>query len=242
MSDEALFRLYQLHQVDEQLVDLKRKASGLDVGQKEIESLKQRDAESKAIREEAQRLHTEWKAAVAQREELSAKKAKFEKQLYDGSISNAREIENLQKEVAMLGQLLEKNALGEADLKRRYDAVAPQAQVEEQALRTLKKAALAKQEAAKTDHAALNEAYKKVAAGRAARAAKVTPDLMKVYDATRVKTHGTGMALVDDKRNCLACGNPVPERNAALVRLGKVVHCESCRRILFYIRPAEASE
>ena len=242
MSDEALFRLYQLHQVDEQLVDLKRKAGALDVGQKEIDALKQRDAASREVREEAHKLHEEWKAAVAHREELTAKKAKFEKQLYDGSISNAREIENLQKEVAMLGQLLEKHALGEADLKRRYDAAAPAAQEEDQALRAFKKAALAKQEAAKTEHAALNEAYKKVAAGRAERVAKVSPELLKIYDATRTKTHGTGMALVDDRRNCLACGNPVPERNAALVRLGKVVHCESCRRILFYIKPVEASE
>lgn len=242
MSDEALFRLYQLHQVDEQLVDLKRKAGGLDVGQKEIETLKERDAASKTMREDAHRLQDEWKAAVAHREELSAKKSKFEKQLYGGTISNAREIENLQKEVAMLGQLLEKHALGEADLKRRFDAAAPEAQAEDQALRSLKKAALTKQETAKSDHAALNEAYKKVAAGRAERVAKVTPELLKVYDATRAKTHGTGMALVDDKRNCLACGNPVPERNAALVRLGKVVHCESCRRILFYIRPVEATE
>lgn len=241
MSDEGLYRLYKLHQVDARLIELQARAASLDKGQEEASEFKRIATESEPLRKDADSKKLNLTDVENRLASNRDKLAKFQKQLYDGSVTHPREIENIQKEVEQLEGLVTK---GEGDIERlRPDADTAQEIVEEikSQLRTLKKQVGKKQEKAKEAHQLLQEEYKQAAAKRKPLLEGIDPALIRAYEAARKKTGSTGMATVTSGGSCSACGVPVAERTMTMVRSGKATPCEGCGRLLFIVLPEEAS-
>lgn len=236
MSDDSrLFALYKLHKVDAKLHELKTRAGNLDVGKEEIAQFKELEKDSKELLAAAEAYKSNVKGLENKLVETNLKKEKYEKQLYDGTVSNPREVENLQKEVEMLTSLAKETEDKLHQAKGEKSAMLDPADQVIAKLKELKKAILIKQKRAKEEHQSLQTEFKQVADSRPAVAEGVEPELITSYTVARKSTNGTGMALVLDSGTCSACGNPVPARNTGLIREGKVVNCESCRRILFIL-------
>lgn len=237
MRDEGLYQLYKLHLIDAALYDLKQHAAVLDVGKEESAKIKALEAQLKPVRDQLAELQKELDATEIDQKADEDKLARYEKQLYDGSITNAREVENVQKEIEMLTGLVvtlddKANALREKvkplrDQVKKTDALTSE----------LRKAGLAKQETAKTEHARLEVEYKQTAAKRADAAKAVDPGLLRTYEAIRAKTGNTAMATITPQIRCHHCGMHVPEKALDLVRSGKPAQCEQCRRLLFIVVP-----
>ena len=170
--------------------------------------------------------------------ETKIKASKNETQLYDGSISNPREIENLQQEIKMLKELIEKTEARLTSLNEEFGPAKVEAQKVARSLKKLKQVIIGKRDEAKAEAEQLKVKYREIATTREERLNNVEPELIRAYDAARKQTGSTGMATVEsEEHKCSACGNNVAERMLQQIREGKTILCEDCRRILFIVMP-----
>lgn len=239
MKDERLYNLYKLHKIDARLIDIKSKAEHLDLGKQEALMAKKIQEDNSELFSQHAALKTEIAELTTKNDQIQAKIAKFNKDLYDGSVVNAKEVDNLQKEVVMLEDLAMNNALRieeiEDELKPLSESVDKlTAQVDQ-----LKKLIVKKRADAEVHHKELQAAFKDTGAKRAAAEGEVGADLITVYNQARKRTGNTGMALVTEAKRCSACGIDIPEKVREMIQAGRTTQCESCRRILFILEEAE---
>jgi predicted nucleic acid-binding Zn-ribbon protein len=235
MASPELQRLWQLAQVDQAIESIKTRASHLDVGQRlaaEIKALETRlEAEggaAKALRAEQSDLELEQKG-------IDEKIKKIDKQLYGGSIVNAREVENYEKEVAAL-----KRQRGGHDerLLQLFELVPPaekRAHEIQNAIDEKKKALAARRKQALEERSAIEAEYKRLTVLRPQQAEAVrNPPLVARYEVVRQRHQGIGMAEVTRQITCGACGTALPERTMEMLKDDKVATCQACTRILYY--------
>ncbi len=237
MRDAGLYALYKLHLIDSALYDLKQHAAVLDVGKDEAAAIKALEARIKPAREELSAVLRDLEETELAEQQGQDKLARFEKQLYDGTITNAREIENVQKETEMLTGLvvtLDDKAKG---LRAKASPLRTQVKETDAKVAEIRKNGLAKQEKAKAEHARLEAEYRKAATKRPEAAAEVEKDLLRTYESIRQKTGSTAMAVVTPDTRCGHCGMHVPEKAIEAVREGKAARCEQCGRLLFIVVP-----
>lgn len=237
MQDSGLYRLYRLSQVDAELHRLKRQAAGLDLGQEDAQEYKRIAAESKEIRDRFKALRTEQKDTELKIESLNAKKDHFEKQLFGGSISNAKEAENVQKEINMLKGLISEAETRLLELMDEIPPVEAEASVEQKKLDEIKVGIEAKREQAKARHAELKKVYKETAAQRPDLEKAVPEQILKEYENVRKRVGDPAIAVVTEATRCSGCGVPVPEKVLERLRNDLLTRCESCHRILFWVVP-----
>jgi uncharacterized protein len=232
MASPDLRRLWKLHLIDAAIQDIRNRAAHMDVGQKltaEIEELNKK-LEANGYK----KLHAEQQDLELQQKSIDDKLAKFDKELYGGKVVNPREVENFEKEIAMLKK--QRGALDERILEI-WEATPP---LKEEADKIEAEIAKKKLEVAATRQKAvslkaqLETDFKTKTADRAAAAKDQNPSLLAKYDTIRNKHNGVGMAEVVKKRQCGACGTLLPERTLQAALDDKVVSCESCHRILYY--------
>jgi uncharacterized protein len=232
MADSGLADLYRLHLVDAALHDLQAHAAALDVGKAEAKQIQDIESDPAGTLGKALALKREVKDLEGQQGSLREKLKKLDKDLYGGSIVNPREVENVQKDMAMVqAQIdgLDERLLALYEEVPVAEAAASDVKAETERLR----ATIAKKQAeAKAEHAKLQAEYAATSKRRAPLAEKVPRPLLAQYDALRQKL-GTGMAIVTPTGRCGHCGMLVPEKARDALRQERVVQCEQCRRILF---------
>ena len=232
MADSGLADLYRLHLVDAARHDLQAHAAALDVGKAEAKRIQEIESDPSGTLGKALALKRQVKELEDQQASLRDKLKKLDKDLYGGSIVNPREVENVQKDMAMVqAQIdgLDERLLALYEELPVAEAAASDVKAETDRLRAT---VAEKQAAAKAEHAKLQTEYAATAKQRPPLAAKVGKPLLAQYDALRQKL-GTGMATVAPTGRCAHCGMLVPEKARDALRQDRVVQCEQCRRILY---------
>lgn len=230
-----LFPLFKLHEVDAAMVDAKKRHDNMDPGREIAARMQAVAKEHEAAKHEADRLVGELKDAELLQKSIQEKIAKFDKQLYGGTIISPREVENFQKEIGILKA--QRDGLDDRILEL-WELVPP-AQAAEKDLAAqvdaLKAELDAHQKKVVEERAKLAALYKELAAKRPALAAKVDTNLLKIYEANRERHGGVGMAEIDPNNNCARCGMSVPRKTIDAVGRDVVMTCESCHRIFYKV-------
>jgi uncharacterized protein len=242
-SPEAQLRLLELADLDTELARLDHRRRALPENA-ELEALSARAAQLRdAITladTELSDLDREQKRAERDVEQVRVRIDRDRERLDAGKVSNARELESLQSEVASLQRrqsdleevvldVMERRETAEA---RRDAAAADQATAEQE------RAAVAARRDAALAEIGAQEA--KAASARASVSAGVPADLLALYDKLRVQFGGVGAALLRRGR-CEGCHVLLSTVDLNAIRTAapdEVVRCEECRRIL--VRTAEA--
>lgn len=230
-----LFPLFKLHEVDAAMVDAKKRHDNMDPGREIAARMQAVAKEHAAAKQEADRLVGELKDAELLQKSIQDKIAKFDKQLYGGTIISPREVENFQKEIGLLK--VQRDGLDDRILEL-WELVPPaQAAEKELAVQveTLKTELDAHQKKVVEDRAKLAALYKELAAKRPALAAKVDANLLKIYEANRERHGGVGMTEINESNNCARCGMSVPRKTIDAVGRDVVMTCESCHRIFYKV-------
>lgn len=232
MSVMDLRHLHRLHQIDLAIVQIRQRAAALDPGRKilaEIAALEAQEGEAAARLKTLQEETTDLELKVKSIEEKSKR---FNKDLYGGGTVNAREAENLEKEIQLLAKQKEEAELRELEL---LDLLGPAKQLaaERKALVEAKKAELKEHQKKVVEYKAKLEATFKEANSRRPEALAAVPkELITRYEAIRQKHGGIGMADVE-KGSCGQCGTLLPTKTIESAKEGRLVTCESCHRILY---------
>lgn len=233
MASSELRRLHRLHEIDQALLEIRKRAAALDPGREAAAELKALQTRLDAA--PAKKLQAELNDLELQQKSLDDKIKRYDKDLYGGKVVHPREVEAMEKEIAHLkgkradldGRMLELwEELPEA--KREAEALEGAVSEAQKRLAQAQKAALALKKQLETDYAAQSQA-------RPVAAKEVPPALLAKYEMIRQKHHGAGMGDVDvKKKTCAACGMNLPTRSIELLKEDKTVVCEACHRILYY--------
>lgn len=234
MASSDLQRLWKLADIDRQLLEVRKRAAALDIGQTiqaEMEKFQSVVDEVDGKAKEMQREITDLELVQKGDE---AKGKKFEKELFGGKVLSPKEAGNLEKEIQMLKRKSDEESERLLEL---YDLLPPAKAAAEEVRKKLDqyKTALAdRRKKAAVERQQLEEAFKSLNAKRPEAAKSVNPNLLAKYDSIRQRHSGIGMVAIDKKTgNCEGCGTHQPERTLNLLREDKPTVCESCHRILF---------
>lgn len=233
MAELDLRRLHELHLIDAAIAEIKSKAAALDPGRKIQASMQQVQAQLDESVSQLRALQGEQSDLELKQKGIDEKLKKVDREIYGGSVVNAREVENLEKETANL-----KRQRTEIDsrLLELWDEIPPMqqkvAELEAQHAK-LKQDLGVHQKKVMEDKAQLEAAFRARQQARPAALAQVPKPLLVRYDAIRQKAAGIGMADVVGKGFCGMCGTHLPEKLIESAREGRVVTCESCHRILY---------
>ncbi len=231
-------RLWRLAQIDNALTDVRQKAANLDVGGKLASEVKALEAKEAEVGGAYRALAAESKDLELANAGIAEKLKRIDADLYSGKSSN-REIENLNKEIAAQKRHRDEN---DDRLMALMELIPPAEETAKKwgrALDQRRKMLAARQTEAKAERAALEARYKELAAQRPEVAKIVPPSTLARYDSIRQKHGGIGMVEVNIKdATCTGCGTHLPERTIQGLKDDKVMHCETCHRLLYYTEGA----
>jgi predicted nucleic acid-binding Zn-ribbon protein len=233
MASLELARLWKLHQVDVAIHDIRHRAAHLDPGKAAQAAIDKLMLDEPILAGEYHRLHGEQLELELSNRSVEDKLKRYEKDLYGGKIVNAREVENVEKEMVTLRRQRDRN---DERLLELMDLVPPAKVKADQFQKELDAAKLALQEAKKRAIALrdkLQADYAEATKLRPERAKNISPGLLAKYEALRQK-HVTGMAEVVKGRNCGGCGTILAERILVGLQEDRVNTCDACHRILYW--------
>jgi uncharacterized protein len=242
-SPEAQLRLLELADLDTELSRLAHRRRALP----ENAELDRLSARAGQVRDEMTRADTELsdldrEQARAERdvEQVRVRIDKDQQRLDAGKVSNARELESLQSEIASLRRRqgdLEEVVL---DLMERRESA--QGRRDAAAAGTEAVAAEETEVTARRDEAVaeITEQESKDASARATVAAGVPDELLALYDKVRAQAGGVGAAMLR-RGKCEGCNESLSTVELNEIRAAapdEVIRHDECRRIL--IRTAES--
>ncbi|MBB6052050.1 zinc ribbon domain-containing protein [Armatimonas rosea] len=235
---ENLLSLLALQAIDSLIEKAKATLAATDNGAAALGLYNTKKKEAEALRALATKAQSEQKDAELKLETIETKRKHEEKRLYGGSVTGSRDLENLQKELDMLGR--QKDSAEEVVLLAMDAAAEAVALAEEAEREQLQQASRFKKVRAHFE-ARQKELMAELASLQAPReaAAKEVTDasLLARYDALRGKKQGVGCAPVGEDDSCGACHTRVNSQSGEAARRGEVlVFCEHCARILTPLR------
>lgn len=232
--------LLALQAVDTQMDRAKAAIAALDTGAALAAAYNSGKVEFDRLRTDA------LKAEAAQKEEelhlqsIEGKAAQVEKTLYGGTVTGGRELENLQKELDMLGRqkaTSEEKILIAMEAANNALGMAREKEAQLTAIAAKYKETRAK---FKEQHQALSEEQKRHEDERAALLARLDGELLKKYESVRARRNGIGVALLLDSGACGACYTVISKELSVAIRLERTLEaCEFCGR---YLLPPTVSE
>lgn len=233
MASIELRKLWKLHLIDKAILETKKRAENLDVGQAERREYATFAKDYEETSAKAKELSSEQIDLELQQKAIEEKLKKIEKEEFSGK-SSSRELANLEKEKEMLKR--QRSTHDDRLLELMDDLPPLQAKFDayETRVNGLKKKISAKRAVAAKDKATL-EAHLKDLLGRRPEAAKlVSPALLARYDSIRTRHGGIGMAEVIGAYTCEACGTNIAPKIVDSIEADRLETCESCHLILFH--------
>jgi predicted nucleic acid-binding Zn-ribbon protein len=225
-------QLYDLQEID---LDLEMKAEMLRDLEEELannEAKEKAHAELDRKQQELANLEGVQKTAEWEIDDLEAKVNPLERKLYGGSVKNPKELLDLQQKVENLKVQIkdkEDRALEIMDQveKMRQETTITLTEVErlESEWQRKQKHLLAKQ-------ADLTAVVNITMQRRNELAATIEPAALELYEALRAKKQGRAVAKIEQGR-CQGCRIALPLSEVQRARVGELVQCSSCGRILF---------
>jgi len=227
-----LATLYEVQKVDTHIHELEREREALDSGA-------ELSAEVEALRAQAQQAHDELRHAESELRDTElkmksheAKKKDFEDKMYSGRVRNPKELDDMTREVKMLGEQigkLEDKALPLMDeIERRRAAVAGQ----EATLRDME-ARLAQIRADyASESARIGGEVSALQSQRAALTPAIPADLLRRYDDIRAKRENVAIVMMTSEV-CPGCRIAISLDTKRQLKRGSRVFCESCGRLLY---------
>jgi len=226
--------LLHLQDLDSRIDALLRERAALDDGTR----LKQAyDAVEASLAEAQNRLHNfEAEQANAELElrGVEEKRATVSKKLYEGKVTNPKELSAMEQEIEMFGR--QRGRLDERILVLMDEIETTGAQVEQlTGERDAARTAWEEQVASyKRDLARINAELKQLTPERAAQAGAIDPNTLKRYEDLRRRSANLAAVRIIDGR-CAGCRTSVPAFHARQAEAGeRYTFCENCGRFLLH--------
>ena len=230
---EILQQLLALQQIDSQIQRAKRQQAALDTG---AEAGAQFEAAQSAARQALAAAHKaagELKDNELKLSSIEAKRKQYQQKLYQGSITNARELGNIEREIEALGRQRSDLDGRILELMEESEKLQEEADRAEAAARQAETHQADVVAAFRSRYEALSLELTELQPRRSEAAAAIADAaLLKRYETIRAKAGGIGIARVEGN-DCGGCRMTLPSSIVKAVRESPDVQtCENCGRLL----------
>ena len=226
-------KLFQLQRIDSQLDQVNMKL-------KEIDLVLNDNSEMVQAREKVKDLenkkNTALKTQQRAEEDLHSQRIKIEQSestLYGGKISNPKELQDIQNEVASLKKYLSNLEDRVLDAMLEVEEMTGQHQEAMQTLENIHNQTGQRNEKLIKDKDKLLVEAERLNVERNVFASSIPADELTKYNQLRRTRRGVAVAQVID-RTCAACGSTL---SASLLQnassMNQIIHCDTCGRILY---------
>jgi predicted nucleic acid-binding Zn-ribbon protein len=230
---ETLTALYAVQQKDTFILRAKRSQANLDNGTAASAAATTANDAAKLKRDALHKLAGDLKDSELKLETVETKRKSYQQKLYQGSITNARELANIEKEIEALGRQqsdLDGKILALMEEVEQAQAETSVADAQAHAAEGHRTEILA---AYRSRYDALALELSALAQQREAAAAQVEDKAaLKRYDSIRVKAGGVGIAKIEGD----TCGGCHMKLSSTLIKTVKeqtqIQTCENCGRLL----------
>jgi predicted nucleic acid-binding Zn-ribbon protein len=230
---EQLSALLTLQQIDTQIYRARKSQAALDTGAQEKQNEQVARADALSRRNALHKSHADLKDSELKLAGIEAKRKTYQQRLYQGTITNARELANIERENEALGRqrsdldgkiltLMEETEQAQAALS----AAEEQARAAEAQLADTVSAFQSRSESLEQE---ISEATRR----RAQAVSAVTDQsLLKRYENIRAKSGVLGIVRIEGM-DCGGCHMTLPASVTKSVKEGQQAEtCENCGRLL----------
>ena len=230
---ETLTALYAVQQQDTLIQRAKRAQSSLDNGASAAAAAEAAQAAAQQKKSEMHKLAGELKDSELKLSTVETKRKSYQQKLYQGSVTNARELANMEKEIEALGRQrsdLDGRILTLMDETEQAQAASSAAEAQAHAAEGHRAEVVA---AYRSRYDRLSLELSTLMQQRDAAAGSVEDKAaLKRYDDIRVKSAGVGIAKVEGD----TCGGCHMKLSSTLIKAVKeqaqMQTCENCGRLL----------
>lgn len=225
-------QLYRLQQIDNEIREKKQRLRQVLQGQKVDEALKKARQRKEETEEKLWDLRTRQKDLELELGKVNAKAERSEDRLYSGEVTNPKELEDLQREIASLGR--RRDVLEEEILELMLQVEDAQAEDEAagEELEELESAWNQRRERLAEEQEELAQDLNALLERREKQARRVDGEHMEAYKSVIAgRQDGVGVAALKNDM-CQACGVRTSGNKARAARAGELVYCGGCDRIL----------
>ncbi|MBN1459099.1 MAG: hypothetical protein JXA57_06155 [Armatimonadetes bacterium] len=233
MSEE-LKVLYKVQLADTEIARRQQALAELDTGAELEQELAAVQAQLDELGTRREAIENENLDRELEVKTLEEKRDRFQKQLYGGTVSNPRQLSDLQGEVAMLGREIGKAEDRILEIMEELEGLRSEIAERDTKITDLK----TNLEQVRSRHGStssrLTEEIAELKTERKELASQVNPRLLKRYDQIRERSGGLGLVRVLDE-TCPGCHIGLPSETVKAMKAGRQVqHCDNCARILFW--------
>lgn len=229
-----IHQLYKLQQIDSEIDEKKQRLGTVLKLQKGNPAVMKAQARVETAVSNYQAIQTQQKDKNLELSSLNDKRKASEKRLYSGTVTNTKELTDLQEEVESLGRRAE-------SLEEEMLAIMAQAEEAEQeknesesALGTLEAAWAEESVGLKDEQNTLALRLHHLIENRKAHVTTVPPDALKLYEHMRPKKGGVAVSKVRVTK-CLSCQITNSDQAVKNAKSGNIVNCGGCGRIMYVV-------
>ncbi len=227
------FQLYQLQQVDTRCDQLREEIQALETQLANREAVVRAEWALRRASDQVAEAQRVLAQAEAEAEAVREKLRRTERALYDGSVRNPKDLQDLQREAEALKRLLARREDVELRAMMALDEAEKELLAAEEQLKRVK--AQRRQDEARWlgDLEEKRQALAALEARGADLRAELSAEVLAVYENVRQSRHGLAVATVHDGA-CDACGAPLTPALLQAARKGEpLAFCHTCGRILY---------
>ena len=226
-----IHHLFQLQKLDSEIDEQKKLLGDVLKAQKEPPSLLAMRERAETAAANLEKWQTSLKELSLEVRSVTLKAAESETRLYDGTVSNPKELTELQQEVEALGRRKVVLESGILEAETKIEALLKEDTVATDELETAVAQWNEQSAHLKTEQNNLALNLHKLMQARKARAVTIEAPLMSEYEKLRELKNGLAVAGLRVNM-CLGCRTTVSANKVKEVQEGQKVYCGGCDRLL----------
>lgn len=225
----------QLHDLQEIDLDLESKVERLSQVERQLshnEALARAKEELENKRQQLAELEKKQKAAEYATDDVVAKAKPFREKLYGGSVKNPKELASLEHQVEQLKSQIKRQEDTTLEIMAQVEAMQEEIAVQAGNVDTLEEEWQKKREELLAEQAGLTSAIDTARKKREETVATIERPHLELYESVWVRKRGYAVARIEQGR-CQGCRITLSMSEVTRARVGGLVQCDSCSRILY---------
>jgi len=227
-------QLYYLQTLDLQILKRLKRLQEINAALKPSEQVAQARLEAETSQRELSQARIALQEAELELKSLSAKLAQSEKRLYNGHISNPKELKNLEDEVSSLKRRCSELETRVLETMTAVEESRIRAAASEARLSEVQTVWEQEQKQLESERTQLQTELQRLKAARVKHMSEIGVELLNQYETLKTRTGGRPVSELQGNI-CSICGVQLPTGIAQQVRQGQQIrHCHNCGRILYF--------
>ncbi len=224
-------RLYELQQLDLRMEKTAEMLSKVEHQLNHNKALEQAKADLEAIRKELSALQEKQRTSEWAVDDLQAKLKPIQQKLFAGSVSNPKELGNLQQQATQLKSRVREEEDKILEMMGQAEALQDAAAAKGASVDEIEQEWADKRNQLLAEQTELRETIDSDRKKKDEILSQLDPAHLRLYEKLRQLKQGSAVAKIEQGR-CQGCRITVPVSELSQARAGELVQCGSCSRVL----------